>query len=101
MSHNDYIYTVYGTDSTSLSERAASGFIGGKYSSDGNLVVGDKQDQNQPAITTTPTKPAYFIETVANWPYLSHEEAELMLAYEVSTRGASDGYVEKKTTPSV
>ena len=100
MARNGYTYTVFATDATSVTERSTASYPRGKTSSDGTLILGDKRDDSEPTMTTTPTKPSYFIETVGNWPYLTHEEAEQLHAYQVSVKGASDGFSENKTTPS-
>jgi len=98
--NNNYIYPVWSTDATSVTERAEAGYVGGKRSSDGTMIMGDKQDQDEPTMTNPPAKPSYFVETVANWPYLTHTEAILFKSYMVVIVGDSLGYAHNKTTPT-
>jgi len=89
---NGYTYTVYATDATSLEEIATAGYPQGKTSTDGSLIIVDNQCNSEPTQTTVPTKPAYVVETMSNWPYINHTEARQLFAYQATSNGASDGY---------
>jgi len=89
---NGYTYTVWNTDETSEDEMNACGYPVGNTSTDGNLIVVDKKDNEEPTQTTTPTKPTYVVESMPNWPYLSHTEAKQLVTYYATTNGGSDGW---------
>ena len=89
---NTYTYTVWETDATSQSEMAAEGYTGGNTSTDGNLIIVDKCDNDEPTQTTVPSKPVYVVEAMPNWPYLTFTEAHQLIAYEATSDGASDGW---------
>jgi hypothetical protein len=92
MTYNNFIYTVFKTDETSITERDSQGFTGGNFSTDGNLVVGDKCVDGNCTCTDVPTKPTYVVEAMSNWPHLSHQEALALVHYEATSDGASDGW---------
>lgn len=92
MAFNNYLYHVFIHDASGITELESYGFTMGKVSTDGNLVVCDKQDDVEETITDEPSKPAYVVEDMTNWPHLSNEEAIQLVTYEATEQGGSDGY---------
>jgi|TARA_Y100000310_G_scaffold311768_2_gene358364 hypothetical protein len=93
---NSYTYTVYAMDATSVSECASAGFPSGHKATNTNLVIVDRKDNAIPVQTTVPTKPSYVVESMSNWPYLTHTEALQLISYEATTSGGSDGWFYNK-----
>ena len=81
--YEEYRYAAFKTTMGSLTSRAAQGFTGGNFSADGTMVVGDLGSKTNAVVSVahTPDKPAYVVEEMPDWPYLSWLEANTLVHY--------------------
>ena len=87
----NYIYHLFIHDNPGMTDMASLGFVSSNISTDGNLCICDKGDSTEEVIDIEPTKPSYVVESMTNWPHLTHTEAHQLIKYEATTEGGSDG----------
>jgi len=91
MTPNSFIYTV--TYASLFLEWQEHGFPGtGNVSTNGELRMGDKLDNEQIVFSSVPPKPSYVLEPMENWPFLTHRESHILLGYFASEIGGDDGF---------
>lgn len=89
---NNYSYSVWPT--TKLAKRAAAGYVGGNFSTDRTLVVGDVRSSIRCSICDNSlSKPSYVaVDKFPNWPHLSELEAKELTRTKASSDRVSDGW---------
>ena len=89
---NNFSYTVFGQ--ADFDSRAASGFTGGNFSTDGTMVIGDRgQVEDCEDCDHDLAKPSYLgAMECLNWPHLNHNEAKDLVNRAATSNGASDGW---------
>jgi len=83
----NYIYTVIKYDPSVRAQADAfmseEGFPAGNQNDDGTMIIVDKSDDVKRTVPSEliTTKPAYVVEEMSDWPYLTHAEAKALIAY--------------------
>lgn len=89
------VYTVYKVSESA--EIASEGFDIKNKSTDGLLVIVDKNSDSNPTVTDAPTRPSYAsAEDFPDWPNMTLAKAKQLIDYLATSDGASDGWYYPK-----
>lgn len=97
MADNGYTYSLAKTDETALAELAAEGFSVTNISTDGLLCLVDRRN-GAPTLTDPPDLPSYVVESISDPQDMTHAQAKIIIAYQASSGGASDGWFYNSRT---